>query len=232
MGGPNASQISELRRTAKWRDPPEEIEEEDDFLTGEELKLLQSVAARFNFIAMDRPDLLCSVEEMMRKMASPRAKDLIALKRAACHTIKYSRRACRYLWTPLDSNIEVHGDANFAGCMSTGKFTVGGIMMWSCQFVRAWSKTIGVLALSSGVSELAAVVRAASEGFGLQSILSDFDLCGHVAIKSDATAAIGMVHRLGLGKVRHLAVGDFIDSASRSFGENSCLQNVRAGESE
>ena len=30
----------------------------------------------------------------------------------------------------------------------------------------------------------------------------------HVAIKSDATAAIGMVHRLGLGKVRHLAVGD------------------------
>ena len=32
--------------------------------------------------------------------------------------------------------------------------------------------------------------------------------CGHVAIKSDATAAIGMVHRLGLGKVRHLAMGD------------------------
>ena len=31
---------------------------------------------------------------------------------------------------------------------------------------------------------------------------------GHVAVKSDATAAIGMVHRLGLGRVRHLAVGD------------------------
>ena len=43
---------------------------------------------------------------------------------------------------------------------------------------------------------------------GLQSILNDFDLCGHVAIKSDATAAIRMVHRLGLGKVRYLAVGD------------------------
>ena len=35
---------------------------------------------------------------------------------------------------------------------------------------------------------------------GLQSILSDFDLCGDVANKSDATAAIGMVHRLGLEK--------------------------------
>ena len=43
---------------------------------------------------------------------------------------------------------------------------------------------------------------------GLQSFLSDFGLFGHVAIESDATAAIGMVHRLGSGKVRHLAVGD------------------------
>ena len=67
---------------------------------------------------------------------------------------------------------------------------------------------MGVLTLSSGESELAAVVRAATEGMGLQSILNDFCLCGHVAIKSDATAAIEMVHRLGLGKVRHLAVGD------------------------
>ena len=80
--------------------------------------------------------------------------------------------------------------------------------MWSGQFVKAWSKTRGVLALSSGKSELAAVVRAATDGMGLQSILNDFCLCRHVAIKSDATAAIGMVHRLGLGKVRHMAVGD------------------------
>ena len=67
---------------------------------------------------------------------------------------------------------------------------------------------MGVLALSSEESELAAVVSAARDGMGLQSILSDIDLCGHVATKSDATAAIEMVHRLGLGKVRHLIVGD------------------------
>ena len=116
--------------------------------------------------------------------------------------------ACKYLWNPLGSNIEDCGDANFAGCISTRKSTVGGIIMWSGQFVKAWSETMGVLALSSGESELAAVVRAATEGVGLQPKRSDFDLCGHAAIKSDATAAIGMDHRLGLGKVRHLAVGD------------------------
>ena len=174
VGGPKASQISELRRTAKWHDPPEEVREEDDLLAGEELKLFQSVAARFNFLAIDRPDLLCSVKELMRKMASPRAQDLTALKRVARYSIKYPRMTCRYPWTQLDSNIEVFGDANFAGCHSTRKSTVGGVAMWSGQFVTARSKTVGVLALSSGESGLAAVVREATEGMGLQSILSDF----------------------------------------------------------
>ena len=79
-GGPKASEISELRRTTKWRDAPEEIEVENDLLTGEELKLIQSVGARFNFLAMDRPDLLYSVKELMPEMVSPRAEDLIAFK--------------------------------------------------------------------------------------------------------------------------------------------------------
>ena len=42
-------------------------------------------------------------------------------------------------------------------------------------------------------------------------------MCGHVAIMSDATAAIGMVHRLAGGKVRHLAVGDLWGATSCSF---------------
>ena len=64
VDGPKASKISELRRTAQFQDPPEEIKEEDDLLAGEELKLFQSVAARFNFLAMDRPDLLFSEVEL------------------------------------------------------------------------------------------------------------------------------------------------------------------------
>ena len=47
---PRASEISELRRTAKWRDPLEEIEEEDDLLTQEELKLFQCVGGEVQFL--------------------------------------------------------------------------------------------------------------------------------------------------------------------------------------
>ena len=60
------------------------------------------------------------------------------------------------------------------------------------------------MALSSGVSELYAVVKATAEGLGMQSILKD--LGGEVGgpVWADASAALGVISRRGLGKVRHL----------------------------
>ena len=37
VGWPEASQISELQRTPKWHDPPEEVREKDDFFGHETL---------------------------------------------------------------------------------------------------------------------------------------------------------------------------------------------------
>ena len=149
VGGPKANEIIELRRTAEWHDPPEEIREEEDLFNGEELKLFQMVAARFNFPAMDEEDVLYSVKNFMREMASQRTQDLITLKSVARYTVKYRRMTCKYAWTELGNNIEV--------------FLHSGVAMWSGQFVKAWSKTMGVLALSSGESELAAAVKVATE---------------------------------------------------------------------
>ena len=101
----------------------------------------QSVAARFNFSAMDRPALLYSVKELMRKMASARTQDLTPLKSVARYTIKNPRMTCRYPWTELASKIEVFGDANFAGCNSTRNSTVGGVKMCS-EHRDAWTKAV------------------------------------------------------------------------------------------
>ena len=68
--------------------------------------------------------------------------------------------------------------------------------------VKHWSRTMAILALSSGESELAAVVKGAGEGLGFQSSLADFGLTLPLEIHSDATAAIGMCKREGLGRVR------------------------------
>ena len=127
--------------------------------------------------------------------------------------------ACSYPWTQLDNNIEVFGDANFAECVSTSR-----AMEWSvCE---SMVQKYEILALSIGESGLAAVVRAATEGMGLHSILSDFGLFGHVAIRSDATAAIGMVHRLASGSSTFSCWRSLV-SASRSFGQISSLQKCQ-----
>ena len=67
---------------------------------------------------------------------------------------------------------------------------------------------MSILALSSGESELAAVVKGAGEGLGYKSCLEDFGVSLPVELHSDATAAIGMCRREGLGRVRHLSTGD------------------------
>ena len=74
--------------------------------------------------------------------------------------------------------------------------------------MKGWSKTVSTICLSTGKSELAAVVRGAAEGLGMKSVLSDLGYQVKVAMASDATAAIGMVKRQGLGRIRHLAVSD------------------------
>ena len=80
--------------------------------------------------------------------------------------------------------------------------------MWGRQFLKAWSRTMSLIALSSGESELAAVTKGAAEGLGLQAVLRDFGTEAALEIHSDATAAIGMCKRQGLGRVRHLATAD------------------------
>ena len=74
--------------------------------------------------------------------------------------------------------------------------------------MKTWSKTLPTLCLSSGESELAAIVRACGEGLGAQASLMDFGWDTSLIVRSDATAAIGICKREGLGRVRHLATGD------------------------
>ena len=66
--------------------------------------------------------------------------------------------------------------------------------------VKGWSKTQTLIALSSGESEL----YAASEGLGLQAIARDLGMKVEGVIWCDASAALGIIKRLGLRKVRHI----------------------------
>ena len=73
--------------------------------------------------------------------------------------------------------------------------------------VKHWSSTQKAITLSSGEAELGGVVKAASEALGLQSVARDLGLELHVSLCTDSSAAVGICRRAGIGRVRHLAVG-------------------------
>ena len=65
-------------------------------------------------------------------------------------------------------------------------------------------------ALSSGEAEYYAIVKGASQGIGVRSMLWDFQLNDagqrHVEIKEDSSAAKGIASRRGLGKLKHIDI--------------------------
>ena len=70
------------------------------------------------------------------------------------------------------------------------------------------STTQTTVALSSGEAELGGICRGASIGLGLQALAHDLGISLDLEVLTDATAAIGICRRRGLGKIRHLHVAD------------------------
>ena len=72
------------------------------------------------------------------------------------------------------------------------------------HWIKGYSTTQKVIALSSGEAELYGMVKGSSHALGLRSLLLDFGIDSTIDVHTDASAAIGITCRKGLGKVRHL----------------------------
>lgn len=83
-----------------------------------------------------------------------------------------------------------------------------GDIFFGRHVIKSWSSTQRVIALSSGEAELYALVRGAAQTKGLVSMLADFGVRAGAIVCSDSSAAIGISHRKGLGKTRHIQVQD------------------------
>lgn len=197
---------------AAENESPEEqyegIGDEKLLLEAEEAKLYVSAAALLNYLSPDWPELQWPVEECLRKSSAPSRADMGRLKRIARYILGVPRKALLMEWCEASPVVRVFVDSDFAGCQRTRKSSAGAAVFAGPHLVKTFSKTLSVLALSSGEAELMSVVRGTAEGMGIVALYQDVGVDMRLEIHSDATAAIGMVARLGLGKVRHLAVSD------------------------
>ena len=66
--------------------------------------------------------------------------------------------------------------------------------------LKDWSKTQALMALSPGESELYAALKTSAEALGLISLLQDVGYRAKGEVWDDASAALNIINREGLGK--------------------------------
>ena len=144
----------------------------------------------------------------------------------------------KYLWQDEPNHITVFTGSTWAGCKDTRKSTSGGCLMHCKHLLETYSRTQSTIALSSAEAELYATVQGASEGLGTAAMALDFGKVMVPWMYVDASAAIGIDQRKGLGKIRHLhtqslwvqdAVREkrvFLDKVPGPTTPPTCTQNI------
>ena len=72
------------------------------------------------------------------------------------------------------------------------------------HLIKAYSRAQSNIALGSGEAEFYALVATASEALGKVAKTEDFGDKVDAYLDADASAAIGVANREGLGRIRHL----------------------------
>ena len=137
-------------------------------------------------------------------MSKPTVEDAAKLKRFRRFLKGHLRTTHVFPFQRYTNELTVHTDANWAGDKRTRKSTSGGSIRIGQHLIKTWSKTQSLIALSSAESELYGVVKAASEALGIMSVTQDFGRPLKAKVFADASAALGIIVRRGLGKVRHI----------------------------
>jgi len=83
---------------------------------------------------------------------------------------------------------------------------IGGVLTFQGGILKTWSSTQASVAQSSGEAEYYALVRAASESLGMQSLMRDMGWDAKIRLLVDSSAAKSIASRTGLGKLRHLGI--------------------------
>ena len=180
-------------------------------LSPEDATTYRALSARANFLSQDRGDIQYATKELCREFAVPNRNSYSRLKRVGRYLVGKPRMVHRYNFGPGVSDpevIDIYVDTDFAGCKETRRSTSGGVVLYGGSLVKQWSKTQSTLALSSGEAELHGIASGIAQGIGMRSLSRDLGFMVKIRVHSDATAALGICRRRGLGKIRHLDVTD------------------------
>ena len=94
--------------------------ENEEELSSEEATRYRGIAARANYLAADRPDVMYAVKELCRGMAKPTRAHWHKLKRLGRYLVDSRRTITRYDWQGHETEVTGDSDSDWAGYRVTG----------------------------------------------------------------------------------------------------------------
>ena len=124
------------------------LEEESKLLKGADAAGYRGLAARANYLAMDRADIQFATKEVCREMATPTTGGSRKVKRLARYLINVPRVVSRFDFQGEPGEVLGYSDSDWAGCKRTARSTSGGVLMLGEHCVKTWSSTQKSVTLS------------------------------------------------------------------------------------
>ena len=161
-----------------------------------------------NYLAADRPDIQYATKEACRDMSKPTQGSWRRILRIGRYLCGRPRLIWRFDLQNEQLVVDAFSDANWAGCRHSRKSTSGGVLKIGMHPIKSWAKTQATIAKSSAESELYGIVRGTCEALGFMTLSEDLGRSLKARMHMDATAAQGIIDRVGLSKVRHIDVNN------------------------
>ena len=108
-------------------DDDRETEEDKVELAGRDVTRFRGLAARINYLALDRSAIQFASKEVCREMCKPTRRSLNRLTHLARDLIARPRVIWQFAYQYWPKGLVVNVDSNWAGCRRTRKSTSGGI---------------------------------------------------------------------------------------------------------
>ena len=199
----NAKSVSTPSEDQKIEREETDLEDLDSLRASE----YRQLAARANFMTLDRADTQYAVKEICRGMARPTVGHWRRLKRLGRYLRGRPRVVSLFRYQARGRVIDGYSDSDWAGCRRTARSTSGGATMPGSHEPKSWSATQKNVTLSSAEAELVAAVGVCGGCIGITQLAIDWGIKLRGRVHIDSSAAIGVAHRRGNGKLRHVRVG-------------------------
>ena len=171
--------------------PPAEKNEMKEESNAPKFPYRQAVGALMYLMVGTRPDLAYSVGFLSRFLENPSTEDIVRVKRVLRYIKGTIDKGITYQVKGEKGVLKCYSDADFGGCVHTGRSTSGVVMLYGSGAISWLSQRQAMVTTSTSEAEIVAANEAAKEVMWLSKLFNEIvGLKAKPILNIDSTGAI------------------------------------------